>query len=49
MLVHLRISLQSLDISADGFEQIVQLITNDNLDLGCAFIEQAAREKVRLF
>ncbi|KAL1213558.1 hypothetical protein V5N11_000630 [Cardamine amara subsp. amara] len=45
ILVHLRISLQSLDISADGFEQVVQLITNDNLHLACAAIEQAAREK----
>ncbi|KFK30583.1 hypothetical protein AALP_AA6G000600 [Arabis alpina] len=45
ILVHLRISLQSLHISTDSFEQVVQLITNDNLDLGCAAIKQAATEK----
>lgn len=27
-------------------EQAVQLVTNDNLDLGCALIEQAATDKV---
>lgn len=43
---HLRNSLQGLNISNDALEQIVQLVTNDNLDLGCAAIEQAATEKV---
>lgn len=33
-------------MSNDALEQIVQLVTNDNLDLGCAAIEQAATEKV---
>ncbi|AAC24379.1 Similar to yeast general negative regulator of transcription subunit 1 [Arabidopsis thaliana] len=42
---HLRNSLQGLNISNDALEQIVQLVTNDNLDLGCAAIEQAATEK----
>lgn len=44
----LRNSLQGLNIASDLLEQAVQLVTNDNLDLGCALIEQAATEKVRL-
>ncbi|ESQ36840.1 hypothetical protein EUTSA_v10006521mg [Eutrema salsugineum] len=42
---HLRNSLQNLSIANEALEQIVQLVTNDNLDLGCAAIEQAATEK----
>ncbi|KAF8103354.1 hypothetical protein N665_0188s0292 [Sinapis alba] len=42
---HLRDSLQGLNIKNEALEQIVQLVTNDNLDLGCAAIEQAATEK----
>ncbi|KFK42579.1 hypothetical protein AALP_AA1G013800 [Arabis alpina] len=42
---HLRNSLQGLTTTNEGLEQIVQLVTNDNLDLGCAAIEQAATEK----
>ncbi|XAR63221.1 hypothetical protein NMG60_11023087 [Bertholletia excelsa] len=42
---HLRNSLQGLNIASDLLEQAVQLVTNDNLDLGCALIEQAATEK----
>ncbi|KAF9613129.1 hypothetical protein IFM89_005608 [Coptis chinensis] len=42
---HLRNSLQSLSISSDLLESPVQLVTNDNLDLGCALVEQAATEK----
>ncbi|KAJ0235619.1 Transcription regulator [Hirschfeldia incana] len=42
---HLRNSLQALNIEVEALEQIVQLVTNDNLDLGCAAIEQAATEK----
>ncbi|CAN8296001.1 unnamed protein product [Cochlearia groenlandica] len=42
---HLRNSLQGLNILNEALEQIVQLVTNDNLDLGCAAIEQAATEK----
>ncbi|KAM7508804.1 hypothetical protein LguiA_019257 [Lonicera macranthoides] len=41
----LRSSLQGLNISSDLLEHAVQLVTNDNLDLGCALIEQAATEK----
>ncbi|XP_058212330.1 uncharacterized protein LOC131324368 [Rhododendron vialii] len=41
----LRNSLQGLNIASDLLEQAVQLVTNDNLDLGCALIEQAATEK----
>ncbi|KAL7203784.1 hypothetical protein ACSBR2_016943 [Camellia fascicularis] len=40
----LRNSLQGLNIASE-LEQAVQLVTNDNLDLGCALIEQAATEK----
>ncbi|VVA89571.1 unnamed protein product [Arabis nemorensis] len=42
---HLRNSLQGLAATNEPLEQIVQLVTNDNLDLGCAAIEQAATEK----
>lgn len=35
-----------MNIKNEALEQIVQLVTNDNLDLGCAAIEQAATEKV---
>ncbi|KAI7748630.1 hypothetical protein M8C21_012430, partial [Ambrosia artemisiifolia] len=43
----LRNNLQALsgNISSELLEHAVQLVTNDNLDLGCAFIEQAATEK----
>nr|XP_025640967.1 CCR4-NOT transcription complex subunit 1 isoform X1 [Arachis hypogaea] len=41
----LRISLQNLNIANEILEQAVQLVTNDNLDLGCAVIEQAATDK----
>ena len=37
-----------MNVGSDLLEQAVQLVTNDNLDLGCAVIEQAATEKVRL-
>ncbi|XP_019098237.1 PREDICTED: CCR4-NOT transcription complex subunit 1-like isoform X9 [Camelina sativa] len=42
---HLRNSLQGLNIANESLEQIVQLVTNDNLDLGCAAIEHAATDK----
>ncbi|XP_044493750.1 CCR4-NOT transcription complex subunit 1-like [Mangifera indica] len=42
---HLRTSLQGLNIASELLEQAVQLVTNDNLDLGCAVIEQAATDK----
>ncbi|KAK9148278.1 hypothetical protein Scep_007035 [Stephania cephalantha] len=41
----LRNSLQVLNLSNDILEHAVQLVTNDNLDLGCAIVEQAATEK----
>ncbi|GJY56836.1 CCR4-NOT transcription complex subunit 1 [Tanacetum coccineum] len=43
----LRNNLQSLNvhIASDLLEHAIQLVTNDNLDLGCALIEQAATEK----
>ncbi|PPD83203.1 hypothetical protein GOBAR_DD19873 [Gossypium barbadense] len=41
----LRSSLQGLNVGSDLLEQAVQLVTNDNLDLGCAVIEQAATDK----
>ena len=44
----LRNSLQGLNIASELLEQAVLLVTNDNLDLGCALIEQAATEKVRI-
>ncbi|KAL6569340.1 hypothetical protein OROMI_013854 [Orobanche minor] len=41
----LRNTLQGLSISSELLEQAIQLVTNDNLDLGCVLIEQAATEK----
>lgn len=37
-----------MNVASDLLEQAVQLVTNDNLDLGCAVIEQAATDKVSL-
>lgn len=42
----LRNSFQTLNIGPELLEQAVPLVTNDNLDLGCAVIENAATEKV---
>jgi len=39
-------SLMQTAITQDVLEQAVNLVTNDNLDLGCAVIEKAATEKV---
>lgn len=39
-------SLMQTAISHEVLEQAVNLVTNDNLDLGCAVIEKAATEKV---
>ncbi|XP_071698546.1 uncharacterized protein [Rutidosis leptorrhynchoides] len=43
----LRNNLQALNlnIGSELLEHALQLVTNDNLDLGCALIEQAATEK----
>jgi hypothetical protein len=46
MANHLRSLLSTINIGGDVLEQSVQLVTNDNLDLGCAVIEKAATEKV---
>ncbi|PON57727.1 CCR4-NOT transcription complex subunit [Trema orientale] len=45
ILSQLRNSLQGLSLASDLPEQAVQIVTNDNLDLGCAVIEQAATDK----
>ncbi|KAM7260736.1 hypothetical protein ACFE04_026211 [Oxalis oulophora] len=42
---HLRNTFQGLNIPSEFLEQAVQLVTNDNLDLGCAVVEAAATEK----
>ncbi|PIA50222.1 hypothetical protein AQUCO_01300751v1 [Aquilegia coerulea] len=42
---HLRNSLQSLNVANDLLEHAVQIVTNDNLDLGCAAVEEAASGK----
>ncbi|KAG6747935.1 hypothetical protein POTOM_047826 [Populus tomentosa] len=41
----LRNSVQSFSLTSEILEHAVQLVTNDNLDLGCAVIEQAATDK----
>ncbi|KAL1548658.1 transcription regulator [Salvia divinorum] len=45
ILNQLRSSLQGLAIASELLEHAFQLVTNDNLDLGCVLIEQAATEK----
>lgn len=47
MANHLRSLLQVVNLSGDVLEQAVNLVTNDNLDLGCAVIEKSATEKVK--
>ncbi|GMP56699.1 hypothetical protein CsSME_00021091 [Camellia sinensis var. sinensis] len=39
------VTSKGLNIASE-LEQAVQLVTNDNLDLGCALIEQAATENI---
>ena len=39
-------SLQNLNITNEILEQAMQLVTNDNIDLGFAVIEQVAADKV---
>jgi len=46
MVTHLKSLLQAFNVTGDVLDQTVSVITNDNLDLGCAVIEQAATEKV---
>lgn len=45
MANYLRTFLQTA-LAQDVLEQAVNLVTNDNLDLGCAVIEKSATEKV---
>ncbi|CAK9867154.1 unnamed protein product [Sphagnum jensenii] len=45
MANHLRSLLQVVNLVTEVLEQAVNLVTNDNLDLGCAVIEKAATEK----
>ncbi|GAB2271046.1 hypothetical protein Dimus_005896 [Dionaea muscipula] len=42
---HLRNMLQGLNVSTEVLEKAIVVVTNDNLDLGCAIIEQAATDK----
>ena len=46
MVTHLNSLLQYFGVTGDVLDQMVSIITNDNLDLGCAVIEKAAAEKV---
>ncbi|GJN10063.1 hypothetical protein PR202_ga28123 [Eleusine coracana subsp. coracana] len=48
LLSHLRSLLQNLISNSENTEQIIQLLINDNLDLGCALIETVATRKVAL-
>ncbi|KAH1069582.1 hypothetical protein GLYMA_03G118200v4 [Glycine max] len=43
----LRNSLQNLNITNEILEQAMQLVTNDNIDLGFAVIEQVAADKAK--
>ncbi|CAA2972771.1 Hypothetical predicted protein [Olea europaea subsp. europaea] len=45
ILSQLRTTLKCMSTSNELLEQAVQLLTNDNLDLGCALIEQVSMEK----
>jgi len=49
MANHLRNLLQVVNLAGDVLEQAVNLVTNDNLDLGCAVIEKSATEKVETY
>ncbi|XP_072963541.1 uncharacterized protein [Typha angustifolia] len=42
---HLRSLLQALNSNNENNEQIIQILTNDHLDLGCAVIEDVASQK----
>jgi CCR4-NOT transcription complex subunit 1 len=48
LLSHLRSLVQSLISNSETTEQIIHLLINDNLDLGCALIETVATRKVAL-
>ncbi|KAF6141661.1 hypothetical protein GIB67_001213 [Kingdonia uniflora] len=44
---HLTSMLQGSSIANDHLQQSVQIVTNDNLDLGCAVVEKAASDKAQ--
>ena len=46
MVTQLKSLLQAFSVTGHVFYQTVSVITNDNLDLRCAVIEQDATEKV---
>lgn len=43
---HLRSLLPALNVNSEFMDDIVQILITDNLDLGCAVIENVASEKV---
>nr|CAB3500171.1 unnamed protein product [Digitaria exilis] len=46
LLSHLRSLVQNLISNSETAEQIIQILVNDNLDLGCALTETVATRKV---
>lgn len=48
LLSHLRSLVQNLISNSETAEQIIQILVNDNLDLGCALTETVATRKVVL-
>lgn len=49
LLSHLRSLVQNLISNSETTEQIIQILVNDNLDLGCALTETVATRKVALW
>ncbi|KAG0608479.1 hypothetical protein M758_8G108900 [Ceratodon purpureus] len=47
MTNYLRNMLQVVNLAGEVLDQAVNLVTNDNLDLGCAVIEKSATEKAQ--
>jgi CCR4-NOT transcription complex subunit 1 len=45
---HLRSLVQNLISNSETTEQIIHVLVNENLDLGCALIESVATRKVAL-
>ena len=45
---HLRSVLPALNVNSEYMDHIIQILITDNLDLGCAVIENVASEKVPL-
>lgn len=46
---HLRSLIQGITNNTESTEQIMLILVNDNLDLGCALIETVATRKVGLY